>query len=117
MTLFSEPTADESVQPAHWVEDTGRLSDKDNMDNHKESLKELGKDGAFFRNNYAALLAQYPNQWIAVKWQRVVAAAANYFDAEAQLKKQGIAHNEALWEFMAEDRTFLVGSNWDLDDD
>ena len=81
------------------------------------AIEELGKDGDFFRNNYAALLAQYPNQWIAIKWQRVVGAAASYFEMVAQLKEKGIACNETLWEYMTENREILIASLWDMDDD
>ena len=87
-----------------------------NAGQQKRGNEEIRKDFKFFRDNYDALLAQYPDQWIAVRWQRVVGAAPNYFEMESQLKEQGIAHNETICEFMAEDRNYLIASNWDLAD-
>lgn len=82
----------------------------------KRSNDEIRKDFKFFRDNYDALMAQYPGQWIAVRRQRVVGAATDYFEMEAQLKEQEIFHGDAICEFMAEDRNYFVASNWDLDD-
>ncbi len=114
MTLFSESDADESVPRANCMNAKSRLPDEDEVDRHKESLKELGKDGAFLRDNYAALLAQYSNQWIAVKWQQVVGAAADYFEMVDQLEAKGIAYHEALREYMTEEE-IVITRLWDPD--
>lgn len=66
----------------------------------RRSNEEIVKDFNFFRDNYDALLSQYSNQWIAVLGERVVGAAANYFEMRAQLGQKGIAYNETIREYM-----------------
>ena len=86
-------------------------------DGRDKTFREIRENGAYFLANYDGLMARYPNQRVAIHGQRVAGAAADYFEAEAQLKAQGIAHNEALWEYLAADRNYYITSLWDSDDD
>ena len=89
------------------------LSPKPLAGQRKRSNEEINKDFQYFEENYNSLLAQFPNRWIAVRGEQVAASAFNYFEAEAQLEKQGIPFNEAIWEFMDADRNYVIASNWD----
>jgi hypothetical protein len=83
----------------------------------KRKNEELLNDFRFFRENRHELLAQYPDQWIAIKWQQVVAAASDYFEMVGQLEIKGIAYSQTIREYMTENEEILVPSNWNLDDD
>ena len=83
--------------------------------NHRRSNEEIRRDFKFFKDNHDSLLTQYPNQWVAVRGEQVAASASDYRQAEAQLKEQGIPIDDAIWEFMEEERNYLIASNWDAD--
>ena len=79
----------------------------------KRTNEEISKDFNFYLDNYDSLVEQYLDQWIAIYGEKVVASAPNYFEMEAQLKKQGIPWNHAIREHIDEDRNYLIASNWD----
>ena len=71
------------------------------------------KDVQYHNENYHKLLAQYPEQWIAIYGEQVAASAPDYFEMKAQLEAKGIPWNQAIREYMSESREFLIASSWD----
>ena len=66
------------------------------------------KDLKFYELNYQELLAQYPDQWIAIVDQKVVGASEDAFELVTQLKRRGISGQRVLTRHLTEDPELLI---------
>ncbi len=67
-----------------------------------------GRDVDYYEAHYQDLLAQYPDQWIAIMDQEVVGAADDAFKLVAELKARGIPANEVLRRHMGTGSELLI---------
>jgi hypothetical protein len=59
----------------------------------KERSEQHKKDSGYFDNNIDMLRRDYPNSWVAVYNEKIVAHHKNYVTLERQLKKKGIENS------------------------
>jgi hypothetical protein len=67
-----------------------------------------GRDVDYYEAHYQELLAQYPDQWIAIMDQEVVGAADDAFNLVAELKARRIPANEVLRRHMGTGSELLI---------
>ena len=78
----------------------------------KRKDEEHLKDVEFFNKNIRALMRQYPEQWIGILGQQVVASAASEGDLIAQLKARGLPWDLVFRYYLTESREFLIATCW-----
>ena len=66
------------------------------------------KDVRFLEKNYDTLMAQYPEKWIAIKSQRVVAVADDDMDLAYILRANGLGRQVSLIRHMTEEDVILI---------
>ena len=66
------------------------------------------QDIDFYEAHYQDLLAQYPDQWIAIMNQEVVGAADDVFELVAELKARGIPADRVLRRHMGTGSELLI---------
>jgi len=66
-------------------------------------LERFSADVRYRNENFYALLEQYPNKWIAILNQEVVAVSTSLKGLGAKLKKEGIDSRICLWDFLDTD--------------
>ena len=62
--------------------------------------EEHRKDVKFLETNYDDLMLQFPEKWIAIKSQRVVAVADDHLDLAHILRSSGLGRHVSLMEHM-----------------
>ena len=67
-----------------------------------------GRDVEYYEAHYRELLAQYPDQWIAIMEQEVVGAADDAFELVAELKARGIPADRVLRRHMGTGSELLI---------
>ena len=70
--------------------------------------QEHGRDVEFYEAHYPELLAQYPDQWIAILDRKVVGASDDAFKLVAQLEADGVPSNRVLRRHMTKDAELLI---------
>lgn len=83
-----------------------------NNGHQKRGNEEILKDFDFYTDNYEYLVERYPNQWIAIYGEQVVAFAPDYFEMEDQVEAKGIGFNETIREYVSDNREFLIATGW-----
>ena len=69
------------------------------------------EDVRFLEKNYDALKSQYPEKWVAIKAQRVVAVADDDMDLAYILKASGLGGQVSIMEHMTnEDVIWILAS-------
>jgi len=66
------------------------------------------QDVKFLENNYDTLMAQYPEKWIAIKSQRVVAVADDDMDLAYILRASGFGGQVSLIRHMTIEDVILI---------
>ena len=66
------------------------------------------RDVDYYETHYQELLALYPDQWIAILDQKVVAVSNDAFELSAQLKKRGVPPNRVLRRHMTQESELLI---------
>jgi hypothetical protein len=66
------------------------------MTSTETRIDDHGRDVEYYEAHYLELLAQYPDQWIAIINQEVVGASDDAFELVAELKAGGIPADEVL---------------------
>lgn len=66
------------------------------------------QDVRFLEKNYDALMAQYPEKWIAIKGKRVVAAADDDLDLAYILRASGLGRQVSLIRHMTTEDVILI---------
>lgn len=66
------------------------------MTSTETRIDDHGRDVEYYEAHYLELLAQYPDQWIAIMDQEVVGAADDAFKLIAELKAEGKPANRVL---------------------
>jgi len=69
----------------------------------RRGLERFSVDVHFRNENFCSLMEQYPNKWIAILNQQVVAVSKSQRGLKTQLKKAGIDPTICLWEFLDPD--------------
>ena len=69
------------------------------------------QDVKFLENNYDALMAQYPEKWVAIKGKRVVAVADDDMDLAYILRASGLGGQVSLMEHMTKEDVIWVPAN------
>ena len=73
-----------------------------------------GRDVDYYEAHYQDLLAQYPDQWIAILNQKVVGASCDAFKLMSELEAGGIPANEVLRRHMSKESGLLIlASQWE----
>lgn len=67
-----------------------------------------GRDLEYYEAHYRELLAEYPDQWIAILDQEVVGAADDAFKLVAELNAEGIPANRVLRRHMGTGSELLI---------
>ena len=81
----------------------------------KRKDKEHLKDVKYHNDNYAELLAQYPERWIGILGQRVISAASSEAELITQLKAGGVAWDLVFRSHLTENEEILIMRLWDPD--
>jgi hypothetical protein len=76
--------------------------------NIAEDLEQGRRDALFVDANREAFLAEYPERWIAVLDERVVATNANFRNLLAEIDILGVSRETVYLEFLTADDTALV---------
>lgn len=66
------------------------------------------QDVKFLENNYDSLMAQYPEKWIAIRSQRVVAVADDGMDLAYILRANGLSSQVSLIRHMTTEDVILI---------
>ena len=66
----------------------------------KRDWDESNRNIKFLNSNYESLLNQYPDQWIALHHEKVIATAPTHEDLLLILDERGIRNTGELTEFM-----------------
>ena len=72
------------------------------------ALQETERDMKYYAARRAELLRQYPNLWVAIHSQRVVAAAPEIEQLFAELRSHGVAAEEALIQRLTDEEEVLI---------
>jgi len=70
------------------------------MEEIRKGLERFSADVRFRNENFRSLMEQYPNKWIVILDQQVVAVSGSQRGLKAQLKKARINPAICLWEFL-----------------
>ena len=70
--------------------------------------EEHGRDVEYYEAHYPELLAQYPDQWIAILDRKVVGASDDAFKLMAQVEADGVPSNRVLRRHMTKDAELLI---------
>ena len=71
-------------------------------------IEEHGRDVEYYEAHYPELLAQYPDQWIAILDRKVVGASDDAFKLVAHLEADGVPTNRVLRRHMTKDAELLI---------
>lgn len=71
-------------------------------------IEEHGRDVEYYEAHYVELLAQYPDQWIAILDRKVVGASDDAFKLMAQVEADGVPSNRVLRRHMTKDAELLI---------
>ena len=71
-------------------------------------IEEHGRDVEYYEAHYVELLAQYPDQWIAILDRKVVGASDDAFKLMAQVEADGVPSNRVLRRHMTKDVELLI---------
>ena len=71
-------------------------------------IEEHGRDVEYYEAHYVELLAQYPDQWIAILDRKVVGASDDAFKLIAHLEADGVPSNRVLRRHMTKDAELLI---------
>ena len=66
-------------------------------------LEEADRNGRFLSKHYRDLLAKYPNRWVAVYGEEVVAVSRSHKALLKQLDKLGCRRNGSVTQFLDTD--------------
>ena len=69
------------------------------------------QDVRFLEDNYDALMAQYPEKWIAIKGQRVIAVSDDDMDLAYILRASGLGGQVSIMEHMTKEDVIWVLAN------
>lgn len=83
----------------------------------KHRDEERQKDVKYHNDNYEQFLKQYPEQWIGILGQQVIAAAFSETQLIAQLKVKGISWDLAFRSHLTERDYILIPGFWDANYD
>jgi len=72
-------------------------------DEIRRMLERSSANTRFWEENRSSFLAQYPNKWIAIFDQEIVAVSKNQAGLKRQLKRKEIDSALCLWEFLDPD--------------
>ena len=78
------------------------------MTSTETRIDDHGRDVEYYEAHYLELLAQYPDQWIAIMDQEVVGAADDAFKLIAELKAEGKPANRVLRRHMGTGSELLI---------
>ncbi len=78
------------------------------MSNAPTMSERHNKDVEYYEIHYRELLAQYPDQWIAILDQKVVGTSDDAFELSTQLKKRGVSTNRVLRRHMTKESELLI---------
>ena len=78
------------------------------MTSTETRIDDHGRDVEYYEVHYLELLAQYPDQWIAIMDQEVVGAADDAFKLIAELKAEGKPANRVLRRHMGTGSELLI---------
>ena len=71
-------------------------------------IEEHGRDVEYYEAHYVELLAQYPDQWIAILDRKVVGASDDAFKLMVQVEADGVPSNRVLRRHMTKDAELLI---------
>ena len=71
-------------------------------------IEEHGRDVEYYEAHYVELLAQYPDQWIAILDRKVVGASDDAFKLMAQVEADGVPSNRVIRRHMTKDAELLI---------
>lgn len=74
----------------------------------KRDLEEFNRNVRFLISNYEMLLDQYPDQWIALYHEKVVATDITLEDLLVKLDELGIRRKGQITEFLSTSPTRLI---------
>lgn len=94
-----------SYQAALPVE---RDRDKEVNVTPQQELTRFNADWKYFRDHYQELLAQYPEQWIAIYEGKVVGTATELSDLIDDLIRQGIHPGSVYHDFLTNSDDLLI---------
>ncbi len=66
----------------------------------------------FLHSEHDRLRSKYPDQWVAVRGGKVVAAASSAKGIQADLKRKGLDDNRNLVEFIVAEDTRIVAGHF-----
>ena len=74
-------------------------------------LERFSNDGQWYSDHYDELLERYPDHWIAIYHQEVVAASTEAEEMFVELKRKGMKATRAFIKFIStEDQTWIFQS-------
>ena len=76
------------------------------MRSSQARTEEHSRNVEYYEAHYSELLAQYPNQWIAILERKVVGASDDAFQLMAQLEADGVPSNQVLRRHMTKSLSF-----------
>ena len=72
-----------------------------NMEEVQKELEEFRKDTEWYQNHYEELLKQYPDHWVAIYDEKLVAASPDQDAMFAELKKKGVKATKAYLKYLS----------------
>lgn len=72
-----------------------------NMEEAQKELDHFRKDTKWYRDHYDELLGQYPDQWVAIYDEELVAVSPNQDEMFAALKKKGAKATKAYIQYLS----------------
>ena len=74
---------------------------KINMEEAQKALEEFRKDTQWYRDHYEELREQYPDHWLAVYKEELVAASPDMDEMFDNLKRKGVPATQAYITFLS----------------
>jgi len=78
------------------------------MTEQQAELQRFRRDAEYYRSHYAELVAQHPEQWIAIFDQSVVGAAADLDALLTDLTQRGVPADQALVKHLMHKEDLLI---------
>jgi hypothetical protein len=74
----------------------------------QQELEQYRSDAHYFDEHRAELLAQYPERWVAIYNQHVVAVAKDAKRLKSQLERKGIKPSRVYREYLTQQEELLI---------
>lgn len=79
------------------------------MNRVQVELRGFQQETRYYEEHYEELLAEYPEQWVAIFNQKVVGASPDYDQLLADLEGAGVPIDRTLFKFLArEDELWIL---------